>query len=195
MLKRWQQLAEPSLSSCLQKTPGVYTRAEILQNVPEENEADERNFFKEDLCFLPSPIVHFVPDPDDDEFEPTTPPSSPTHAPQLQTNVLLQQVLQRLVSLSLRTFETVATSLATSKFDTDEEDFNCERRQTITPPSSPKFEGPAAPTPNTTMRALKSSTFLRVSSLNPLAKAIACRSPGDIPTYVNDFLRGSRTKT
>ncbi|CAF5029770.1 unnamed protein product, partial [Rotaria socialis] len=28
MLKRWQQLAEPSLSSCLQSIPGVYTRAE-----------------------------------------------------------------------------------------------------------------------------------------------------------------------
>ena len=40
MLKRWQQLAEPSLTSCLQSIPGVYTRAEILQEVKEENEDD-----------------------------------------------------------------------------------------------------------------------------------------------------------
>ena len=38
MLKRWQQLAEPSLSSCLQSIPGVYTRAEILHEVNEDNE-------------------------------------------------------------------------------------------------------------------------------------------------------------
>jgi hypothetical protein len=40
MLKRWQELAEPSLSSCLQSIPGVYTRAEILHDVQEENEDD-----------------------------------------------------------------------------------------------------------------------------------------------------------
>jgi hypothetical protein len=40
MLKRWQELAEPSLSSCLQTIPGVYTRAEILHEVNEENEDD-----------------------------------------------------------------------------------------------------------------------------------------------------------
>ena len=41
MLKRWQQLAEPSLSSCLQTIPGVYTRAEILHEVKEDdNEYD-----------------------------------------------------------------------------------------------------------------------------------------------------------
>ena len=40
MLKRWQELAEPSFSSCLQPMPGVYTRAEILQDVKEENEDD-----------------------------------------------------------------------------------------------------------------------------------------------------------
>ena len=40
MLKRWQELAEPSFSSCLQTIPGVYTRAEILQGVKEENEDD-----------------------------------------------------------------------------------------------------------------------------------------------------------
>lgn len=38
MLKRWQELAEPSLSSCLQSVPGVYTRAQILQEVREEDE-------------------------------------------------------------------------------------------------------------------------------------------------------------
>ena len=38
MLKRWQQLAEPSLTSCLQSIPGVYTRAEILRDVEEESE-------------------------------------------------------------------------------------------------------------------------------------------------------------
>ncbi len=40
MLKRWQELAEPSLSSCLQSIPGVYTRAEILHEVNEEDEED-----------------------------------------------------------------------------------------------------------------------------------------------------------
>jgi hypothetical protein len=38
MLKRWQELAEPSLSSCLQSIPGVYTRAQILNEVKEEDE-------------------------------------------------------------------------------------------------------------------------------------------------------------
>ena len=37
MLKRWQELAEPSLSACLQSIPGVYTRAEILCEINEEN--------------------------------------------------------------------------------------------------------------------------------------------------------------
>ena len=52
MLKRWQQLAEPSLSSCLQTIPGVYTRADILHGVREENEdttdyvSTPRNEFK-----------------------------------------------------------------------------------------------------------------------------------------------------
>jgi hypothetical protein len=40
MLKRWQELAEPSLSSCLQSIPGVYTRAEILHEVNEDDEED-----------------------------------------------------------------------------------------------------------------------------------------------------------
>ena len=38
MLKRWQELAEPSFSSCLQSIPGVYTRAEILHEVDEADE-------------------------------------------------------------------------------------------------------------------------------------------------------------
>jgi hypothetical protein len=41
MLKRWQQLAEPSLSSCLQSIPGVYTRAQILHEVREEDEEQQ----------------------------------------------------------------------------------------------------------------------------------------------------------
>ncbi|CAF3361183.1 unnamed protein product [Rotaria sp. Silwood1] len=40
MLKRWQELAEPSLCSCLESIPGVYTRAEILHEINEENEED-----------------------------------------------------------------------------------------------------------------------------------------------------------
>jgi hypothetical protein len=40
MLKRWQELAEPSLTSCLQSIPGVYTRAEILHEVNEETEEE-----------------------------------------------------------------------------------------------------------------------------------------------------------
>ncbi len=40
MLKRWQELAEPSLSSCLQSIPGVYTRAEILHEINNDNEDD-----------------------------------------------------------------------------------------------------------------------------------------------------------
>ena len=143
----------------------------------------------------------FVPDPDDDDDENlTTPPSSPTHGVQTQTNALLQQVMQRLVGMSLRTFETFATSL-TSTNDEEEEVKDLESEQparktiTITPPSSPTFDGPAAPTPNTAMRAIKSSTFLRVSSLNPLTKAYAARSPGEIPSIVQDFLRGYPSRT
>jgi hypothetical protein len=143
----------------------------------------------------------FAPDPDDND-DPTTPPSSPTHGAQLQTNALLHQVMQRLVGMSLRTFETFATSVTSSSdHDTDEDDelkeikYNksekrLRTRVTITPPSSPKFDGLPAPTPNTAMRAIKSSTFLRVSSLNPFTKAFATRSPGDIPSMVTDFLRG-----
>ena len=41
MLKRWQELAEPSLSSCLESIPGVYTRAEILHELDDN---DDDNF-------------------------------------------------------------------------------------------------------------------------------------------------------
>lgn len=41
LLKQWRELSEPRLSSCLQKTPGVYTRAEILCDVHEEEEEEE----------------------------------------------------------------------------------------------------------------------------------------------------------
>jgi hypothetical protein len=143
-----------------------------------------------------------VPDPGDDD-EPSTPPSSPTQGAPLQTNALLHQVMQRLVGMSLRTFETLATSLTseTSDHESDEDDDPKESQQrlrttiTITPPSSPTFDGLAAPTPNTAMRAIKSSTFLRVSSLNPFTKAFATRSPGEVPSIVNDFLKGYSTRT
>jgi hypothetical protein len=253
MLKRWQQLAEPRLSSCLQTIPGVYTRAEILHGVKEEDddidEFSHRVFTPDQsfssftrrtsfstyvtrLCFFNYLSVHnfidkhsrqpfgmielseehdsnsdahqssVVPDPDDDEREPTTPPSSPIHGAHMQTNALLQQVMQRLVGMSVRTFETVATSLVKTiekEFDDDNEllddSYQQRLRQTITftPPSSPTFDGLAAPTPNTAIRAIKSSMFLRVSSLNPLTKAIASRSPGEIPSYVSDFFRGGYT--
>lgn len=166
LLKRWQQLAEPSLSSCLQKTPGVYTRAEILHDVHEEEEEEEET----SATFLP-----ICPDPDDIDRDPTTPPSSPLHGAQIQTNALLQQVLQRLVGI-----------LITEKTNV-EETINSQKTTTITPPSSPTFNGLAAPTPNTAMRAMKSSTFLRISSLTT---GCVKRSPGEIPNVVNDFLRG-----
>lgn len=141
-----------------------------------------------------------APDPDDID-DPTTPPSSPTHGAQIQTNALLNQVMQRLVGMSLRTFETLATSVADPPSDVDDEDDDdhldesifeerLTKATTVTPPSSPKFEGLAAPTPNTAMRAIKSSTFLRVSSLNPLTKAFATRSSGEVPSLVSNFLRG-----
>jgi hypothetical protein len=139
-------------------------------------------------------VDSIAPDPgdDDDDGNLTTPPSSPTHGAQTQTSALLQQVLQRLVGMSRRTLETVTTTLTSTEDDDDDIEPEQEIRKTIniTPPSSPTFDGLAAPTPNTAMRAIKSSTFLRVSSLNPLTKAFAARSPGEIPSIVNDFLRG-----
>ncbi len=112
--------------------------------------------------------------------------------------------MQRLVGISLRTMETFATSFkSTDDHDSDEDEElksyqskqHFRRRMTITPPSSPTFDGLAAPTPNTAMRAIKSSTFLRVSSLNPFTKAFAIRSPGEIPTIVSDFFRGYPPRT
>lgn len=129
---------------------------------------------------------------DDFDDEPGTPPSSPIHQTDLQTGALLQQVLQRLVSLSRRTFENFATSLPSS---TEEESLH-RSKKIVTPPSSPTFDGLTAPTPNTTARAMKSSTFLRVSSLNPFAnpsirKTLANqRSPGEISSFVDEILRG-----
>ena len=150
-----------------------------------------------DQGFTGRPLVP-DPDDDDDDREPTTPPSSPIHSAQIHTNALLQQVMQRLVGMSVRTLANLATSLTSSHGnedddESDDEDLFQERLRktiTITPPPSPTFTGLAAPTPNTAMRAIKSSTFLRVSSLNPLTKAFAARSPGEVPAIVNDFLRG-----
>ncbi len=101
-------------------------------------------------------------------------------------------MIQRLVGMSLRT---VVTSLTSTNDENIEPEQELRKTITITPPSSPTFDGLAAPTPNTAMRAIKSSTFLRVSSLNPLTKAFATRSPGEIPSIVNDFLRGYPSRT
>jgi hypothetical protein len=150
---------------------------------------------------LPRSITKMIPDPDeseddddDDDEEPKTPPSSPTHGAQFQTSALLHQVMQRLVGISLRTFET----LATSRLSLNEDDESQQRLRTsitITPPSSPTFEGLVAPTPNTAMHAIKTSTFLRVSSLNPytnksIRHVFATRSPGEVPSVINDLIKG-----
>ncbi|UJR36270.1 hypothetical protein I4U23_029000 [Adineta vaga] len=264
MLKRWQELAEPSLSSCLQSIPGVYTRAEILHEVNEDNEDDfatPHNELEERLsisvekhspeipipidmskrrmnlvelltkegltartlnssdsllefektfltCTLPTRLpksaVLIIPDPDetDDEDEidePTTPPSSPIHGAQLQTSALLHQAMQRLVKLSLQTFETLATSFTPSNDQTaNKYNENLQRLRTastITPPSSPTFDGLVPPTPNTAMHAIKTSTFLRASSLNPftkksISKAFPTISPGETSSIVDDLFRG-----
>jgi uncharacterized protein YukE len=225
MLKRWQQLAEPSLSSCLQSIPGVYTRAQILHEVREEDE-EQQDYSstitpQNEIELIPAiqtpqsttnrinllelltqqgltarTVDSIVPDPDDDDDgNLTTPPSSPTHGIQIETNALLQQVLQRLVGMSLRTLETVANSLTSTNDEDIEPEHELRKTITITPPSSPTFDGLAAPTPNTAMRAIKSSTFLRVSSLNPLTKAFATRSPGEIPSIVNNFLCSYSSRT
>ncbi|CAF0771065.1 unnamed protein product [Adineta ricciae] len=266
MLKRWQELAEPSFSSCLQSIPGVYTRAEILHEVDEtdedgsvtpENESEERlsisveknspemprhlqhtstrrmnlvellkkegltartlnsshalsEFEKTFLtCSLPSRFHRStttnVPDPDESDDddgldEPATPPSSPTHDAQLQTSVLLHQAMQRLVKLSLHTFETLTTSFTPTKDHHHESECNETAQRlrtisTITPPSSPTFSGLVPPTPNTAIHAIKTSTFLRASSLNPFTKksisqAFPTISPGETPSIVDDLIRG-----
>ena len=148
-------------------------------------------------CPLPNRLPKAtIPDPDetddddDDEEEPSTPPSSPTHGAQFQTSALLHQVMQRLVKLSLRTFETLATS-KTSPVDQQ----RLRTSSTITPPSSPTFDGLVAPTPNTAMHAIKTSTFLRASSLNPFMKKSVRQifhsmSPGEEPSLVDDLIKG-----
>ena len=143
-----------------------------------------------------------IPDPDeidDDDDEPKTPPSSPTHGVQLQTSALLHQVMQRLVKLSLRTFETLSTSLSSLNEQDDESQQRLRTATTTTPPSSPTFEGLAAPTPNTAMHAIKTSTFLRASSLNPftnqtIRNAFSGLSPGEAPLAVDDFIRSCRPR-
>lgn len=146
-----------------------------------------------------------IPDPDetddeDDIDEPTTPPSSPTHGAQLQTSALLHQAMQRLVKLSLQTFETLATSFTPANDQQDQKHQESLQRlrtsTTITPPSSPTFDGFVAPTPNTAMHAMKTSTFLRASSLNPFSKksiykAFPSISPAaENQSMVDDLLRG-----
>ncbi|CAF3412072.1 unnamed protein product [Rotaria socialis] len=225
MLKRWQQLAEPSLSSCLQSIPGVYTRAEILHEVKEDDEeylfteendselkstssqtttSNQLNFVEllTQQGFISRTVDSFAPDPDITD-DPTTSPASPTHGVQVETNALLHQVMQRLVGMSIRTFETLTTTLAsTSDNETGDEDDEIKSnlseqrfctRTPVKPPLSPTFDGLAAPTPNTAMRAIKSSTFLHVSSLNPLTKAYAIRLRGEVPSIVSDFLRSNPT--
>ncbi|CAF4298983.1 unnamed protein product [Rotaria sp. Silwood2] len=261
MLKRWQELAEPSLSSCLQSIPGVYTRAEILHDVNEENEEDlitpqnesedrlsislekyspetpmdfhestrrmnlvelltkkgitartldsANSFFEFEKAFLTCPLPNrlpkctttIIPDPDDtddDDDEPTTPPSSPTHGAQLQTNAILHQVIERLVKLSLNTFKTFSTSVTSSndqyQIENNEEKQQLRTIATITPLSSPTFDGLVSPTPNTAMHAMKTSTFLRASSLNPyinrsIRNVFTTLSPGETPLIVDDLIR------
>lgn len=63
MLKRWQELAKPSLTSCLQSIPGVYTRAEILHEVNEENEEEmltPQNDFEGQSSSSSFPLVHCI---------------------------------------------------------------------------------------------------------------------------------------
>lgn len=148
---------------------------------------------------LPKSMPTTIPDPDeteeeeddiDEDQEPSTPPSSPTHGAQFQTSALLHQVMQRLVKLSLRTFETLTTS-KTSPVDQQ----RLRTASTLTPPPSPTFDGLVAPTPNTAMHAIKTSTFLRASSLNPFMKKSVRQifhsvSPGEQPSLVDDLIKG-----
>jgi len=147
----------------------------------------------------PAPIPDFDDDEDENssssDEEPTTPPSSPTHGAQFQTSALLHQVMQRLMKLSLNTFETLATTLTSSNQPTEISPQRLRRVSTITPPSSPTFDGPAAPTPNTAMHAIKTSAFLRASSLNPFMKKTIRNvfnsiSPMEGPSLGDEFLKG-----
>ncbi|CAF1331465.1 unnamed protein product [Rotaria magnacalcarata] len=258
MLKRWQELAEPKLSSCLQSIPGVYTRAEILheriddeddEDLPTpQNEAEDRlsmslekhspetpihshltrrmnlvelltkqgitartidSYSEFEKAFLTCPLPNrlpnstnkVIPDPDDteeDDDEPTTPPSSPTQGAQIQTSALLHQVVERLVKLSLTTLKTITTSLTSSidqdQIENNEDELRLRTVLTTTPPSSPTFDDLVAPTPNTALHAIKTSTFLRASALNPFTKTsmqnvLTTLSPSEKSSLVDDFIR------
>ncbi|CAF0763644.1 unnamed protein product, partial [Didymodactylos carnosus] len=300
MLKRWQELATPSFSSCLQSIPGVYTRAEILQGLKEEDETnmdnDERtvndttldcpskekcqedtstfltdgtkrttllqllkdhdltaNTFEQidhspttdsvssyvtastkiDLMkdsqknllsshnnVLSSSSSHsiskpttlnlnlspsLVMDPDDDNSSPETPPSTPIQNSYLQTNVLLNQVMQRLIGLSFRTIQSLTSSLSTnvsSKEDTQTLTSPITTKTSDicpTPPSSPTFEL-VTPTPNTAKKIMKTSTFIRVSALNPYTNkcvrdAVAqSASPNEVSPALAEFTRSLKWK-
>ncbi|CAF3934486.1 unnamed protein product, partial [Rotaria sp. Silwood1] len=65
---------------------------------------------------------------------------------------------------------------------------------TTTPLPSPTFDGLVSPTPNTAMQAIKTSTFLRASSLNPymnksIRNVFTNLSPGETPSMVDDLIR------
>jgi hypothetical protein len=104
--------------------------------------------------------------------------------------------MQRLIKLSLQTFETLATTLTSPiDYSGSKENQRLRKSITITPPSSPTFDGLAAPTPNTAMHAIKTSTFLRASSLNPftnqsIRNAFSNLSPGDAQSSIDDLFRG-----
>jgi hypothetical protein len=107
--------------------------------------------------------------------------------------------MQRLVKLSLRTFETLTTSDTSTNNHEENKDNETQQHlrtaSTITPPSSPTFDGLVAPTPNTAMHAIKTSTFLRASSLNPfmnksIRNVFNTLSPGEGPSVVDDLIKG-----
>ncbi|CAF0773237.1 unnamed protein product [Didymodactylos carnosus] len=301
MLKRWQELATPSFSSCLQSIPGVYTRAEILQGLKEEDETyvDNDQTIDDDIsCYRlseekdqeeisiscsndstkrmallqlledrgltartfeqidSSPINNFSSsyettstnidsmreiqknllshnllsqssshsiskptslnlntscllfDSDDDNESPETPPSTPIQNSYLQTNVLLNQVMQRLVGLSFRTIQSLTSSVTTNMPLNEETQTITSptitmttRRSDIcpTPPSSPTFEL-VTPTPNTVKKIMKTSTFIRVSALNPYAnKSVRdvvadSTSPNEVPSALAEFTRSLKWK-
>ncbi|CAF4851800.1 unnamed protein product, partial [Rotaria magnacalcarata] len=150
---------------------------------------------------LPNSTNKVIPDPDDteeDDDEPTTPPSSPTQGAQIQTSALLHQVVERLVKLSLTTLKTITTSLTSSidqdQIENNEDELRLRTVLTTTPPSSPTFDDLVAPTPNTALHAIKTSTFLRASALNPFTKTsmqnvLTTLSPSEKPSLVDDFIR------
>ena len=168
---------------------------------------DSTNSFSEfERKFLTCPLpnrsikstIKIIADPDEFDDEPITPLSSPIHGAQLQTSALLNQVIQCLVKLSLHTFETLTTphNIANNQTQVEKNDekTRLDTISTITPPSSPTFDGLAAPTPNTAIHAIKTSTFLRASSLNPLTnKSIRTMlntlSPEETPSIMDGLIR------